>query len=69
MGRCDLGDQILLKNSKFSESPQIEQEHRPRRYEPNTTHLGSNGCQEREISRSAQNEKQAKKGVLTVQSV
>jgi hypothetical protein len=69
MGRCDPGDQILLKNSKCSESLQIERERRPRRYKPNTTHLGSNGRREREISRSVQNDKQAKKGMLTVQSV
>jgi hypothetical protein len=43
MGRCDPGDQILVKNSKCSESHQIEQVHRPHHYEPNTTHLGSNG--------------------------
>jgi hypothetical protein len=61
MGRCDPGDQILLKNSKCSESLQIERERRPRRYEPNATHLGSNGRREREISRSVQNDKQAKK--------
>jgi hypothetical protein len=69
MGRCDPGDQILLKNSKCLESLQIERERRPRRYEPNATRLGSNGRREREISRSVQNDKQAKKGVLTVQSV
>jgi hypothetical protein len=69
MGRCDLGDQVLLKNSKCLESLQIEQERRPRRYEPNTTHLGSNRHREREISRSVPNDKQAKKGMLTVQSV
>jgi hypothetical protein len=51
----------LLKNSKCSESLQIEQEHRPRRYEPNATRLGSNGRREREISCSVQNDKQAKK--------
>jgi hypothetical protein len=61
MGRCDPGDQILLKNSKCSESLQIERERRPHHYEPNTTHLGSNGHREREISRSVQNDKQAKK--------
>jgi hypothetical protein len=69
MGRCDPGDQILLKNSKCSESLQIERERRPHRYEPNATRLGSNGRREREISRSVQNDKQAKKGMLTVQSV
>jgi hypothetical protein len=58
----------LLKNSKCSESLQIERERRPHRYEPNATRLGSNGRREREISRSVQNDKQAKKGVLTVQS-
>jgi hypothetical protein len=61
MGRCDPGDQILLKNSKCSESLQIERERRPHRYEPNATRLGSNGRREREISRSVQNDKQAKK--------
>jgi hypothetical protein len=69
MGRCDPGDQILLKNSKCSKSLQIKRERRPRRYEPNTTCLGSNGRREREISCSVQNDKQAKKGMLTVQSV
>jgi hypothetical protein len=34
---------------------------RPRRHEPNATHLGSNGCRMREISRSVQIVKQAKK--------
>jgi hypothetical protein len=57
----DPGDQILLKNSKCSESLQIEQECRPHRYEPNATRLGSNRRREREISRSVQNDKQAKK--------
>jgi hypothetical protein len=65
----DPGDQILLKNSKCSESLQIERERRPHRYEPNATRLGSNGRREREISRSVQNDKQAKKRMLTVQSV
>ena len=36
---------------------------RPRHHEPNTTHLGSNGRRMREISRSVQNDKQAKKCV------
>jgi hypothetical protein len=57
----DPGDQILLKNSKCSESLQIKRERRPRRYEPNATRLGSNGRRKREISRSVQNDKQAKK--------
>jgi hypothetical protein len=61
MRRRDPGDQILLKNSKCSESLQIERERRPHRHEPNTTHLGSNGCQEQDISCSVQNDKQAKK--------
>jgi hypothetical protein len=69
MGRCDPGDQILLKNSKCLESFQIKWEHRPRRHEPNATHLGSNRRRMREISRSVQNDKQVKKNVLTVQSV
>jgi hypothetical protein len=43
------------------ESLQIKRERRPHRYEPNATHLGSNGRREREISRSVQNDKQAKK--------
>jgi hypothetical protein len=51
----------LLKNSKCSESLQIGRERRPRRCEPNAAHLGSNGRQEREISRSFQNDKQTKK--------
>jgi hypothetical protein len=61
MWRCDPGDQILLKNSKCSKSLQIKRERRPRRYEPNATRLGSNECQEREISRSVQNDKQTNK--------
>jgi hypothetical protein len=61
MGRCDPRDQILLKNSKYSESLQIEQESRPCHYEPNATHLGSNGLREREISHSVQNDKHTKK--------
>jgi hypothetical protein len=65
----DPGDQIFLKNSKCLESLQIEQECRPHHHEPNATHLGSNGRQEREISCSIQNDKQAKNNVLTVQSV
>jgi hypothetical protein len=48
MGRCDPGDQILLKNSKCLEWLQIEQERRPHHHEPNATHLGSNGRQMRE---------------------
>jgi hypothetical protein len=55
------GDQFFLKNSKCLESLQIKRERRPRCHEPNATHLGSNGCQEREISRSFQNDKQRKK--------
>jgi hypothetical protein len=55
----DPGDQILLKIQ--SAHNQIEQEHRPHRHEPNATRLGSNECQMREISRSIQNDKQAKK--------
>jgi hypothetical protein len=54
----------LLKNSKCSESLQIKRERRPRHCKPNTTHLGSNERQEREISRSVQNGKQAKKRVV-----
>jgi hypothetical protein len=70
LNHIDPGDQILLKTSKCSESLQIEWEHRPRRYEPKTTCLGSNRCREREISRFVQNDKQEKKkGMLTVQSV
>ena len=65
----DPGDQILLKNSKCLESLKIKQECRPRHYEPNATHLGSNGRREREILRSVQNDKRTKKGMLTVQSV
>jgi hypothetical protein len=61
MGRCDLGDQILLKNSKCSESLQIEWECRPRHHKPNATHLGSNERRMRDISRSIQNDKHAKK--------
>jgi hypothetical protein len=57
----DPGDQILLKNSKCSEFIQIEQEHMPRRHEPNTTRLGSNRHRMREISRSVKNAKQVKK--------
>jgi hypothetical protein len=65
----DPGDQILLKNSKCLKSLQIERERRPHHYEPNATRLGSNERQEREISRFVQNDKQAKKGVLTKQFV
>jgi hypothetical protein len=56
-------DQILLKNSKCSESLQIKQECRPHRYKPNATRLGSNRRREREISRSVQIYKHAKKRV------
>jgi hypothetical protein len=42
----DPGDQILLKNSKCLKSLQIKRECRPHRYEPNATHLGSNGHRE-----------------------
>jgi hypothetical protein len=59
----------LLKNSKCSESLQIKRERRPRRCEPNATHLGSNGRREREISRLFKMANRQKKGVLTVQSV
>jgi hypothetical protein len=51
------------------ESLQIERERRPHHHKPNTTRLGSNGHRMREISCSVQNDKQAKKNVLTVQSV
>jgi hypothetical protein len=57
----DPGDQILLKNSKCSKSLQIKRERRPRCYKPNATRLGSNGRREREISRSVQIYKHAKK--------
>jgi hypothetical protein len=57
----DPGDQILLKIQSAQESLQIEREHRPHRHEPNATHLGSNGHRMREISRSVQIDKQAKK--------
>ena len=53
--------QILLKDLECSKLLQIERECRPCRCEPNATCLGSNGCQEWEISRSIQNGKQAKK--------
>jgi hypothetical protein len=39
----DQGIKILLKNSKCSESLQIEQECRPRCFEPNATRFVSNG--------------------------
>jgi hypothetical protein len=48
---------------------QIERECRPRHYEPNATRLGSNRRREREISHFVQNDKQAKKGMLTIQSI
>jgi hypothetical protein len=51
----------LLKNSKCSESLQIERERRPRRCEPNATRFVSNGRREREISRSVRIVKQKKK--------
>jgi hypothetical protein len=57
----DPGDQIFAQNSKCLESLQIEWERRPHRHEPNATRLGSNGRRMREISRSIQNDKQAKK--------
>jgi hypothetical protein len=66
---ADPGGQILLKNSKCLELLQTERERRPRCYEPNATCLGSNRHREREISHSVQNDKQTKKGMLTVQSV
>jgi hypothetical protein len=70
MGRCDPGDQILLKNSKCSESLQIERERRPHRHEPNATHLGSNGRRERERYHVLfKTTNRQKKGMLTVQSV
>jgi hypothetical protein len=53
----------LLKNSKCSKLLQIERERRPHRYEPNATCLDSNGRRERDISRSVQIYKQAKKRV------
>jgi hypothetical protein len=65
----DPRDQILLKNSKCSESIQIKRERRPHRYKPNETRLGSNKRWEQEILCSVQNDKHAKKGMLTVQSV
>ena len=49
--------------------PQNEWVRSPHRREPNATCLGSNGRRMREISRSVQNVKQAKKGMLIVQSV
>jgi hypothetical protein len=57
----DRGDQILHKNSKCLKSLQMKREIRPHCYETNATRLGSNGRREREISRSVQNDKQAKK--------
>ena len=57
----DRGDQILLKNSKCLKSLQMKREIRPHCYKTNATHLGSNRHQEREISRSVQNDKQARK--------
>jgi hypothetical protein len=59
----------LLKNSKCLESLQIKRERRPHFCKPNATRLGSNGCREKEISRSVQNDKQGKKGMLTVRIV
>jgi hypothetical protein len=59
----------LLKNSKCSESLQTGRERRPRRCEPNATHFVSNGRREREILQSVHKVKQAKKMMLTVQSV
>ena len=53
--------QNLAQKSKFSELPQNEWVRIPHRHEPNATRLGSNGRQLREISRSVQNDKQAKK--------
>jgi hypothetical protein len=63
------GIKFCSKIQSDSESLQIEQERRPHRHEPNATRLGSNRRRMREISRSVQNDKQAKKNVLTVQSV
>jgi hypothetical protein len=45
-------------------SLQIKQENRPHHFEPNATRLGSNGRREREISRSVQIYKHAKKKVV-----
>jgi hypothetical protein len=59
----------LLKNSKCSESLQTGRERRPRRCEPNATRFVSNGHREREILQSVHKVKQAKKMMLTVQSV
>jgi hypothetical protein len=59
----------LLKNSKCSESLQTRRERRPRRCEPNATRFISNGRREREILQSVHKVKQAKKMMLTVQSV
>jgi hypothetical protein len=53
--------QNFAQKSKFSELPQNEQVHSPRRHEPNATHLGSNGRRMSEISRSVRIVKQAKK--------
>jgi hypothetical protein len=61
--------QNLAQKSKFSELPQNERVRSPHRHEPNATHLGSNRRRMREISRSVRIVKQAKKNVLTVQSV
>jgi hypothetical protein len=64
----DPGDQILLK-IQSARNHFKSKERRPHHHEPNATRLGSNGRRMREISRSVQNDKQAKKNVLTVQSV
>jgi hypothetical protein len=61
--------QNLAQKSKFLELPQNERVCSPHRHEPNTTRLGSNGHRMSEISRSVRIVKQAKKIVLTVQSV
>jgi hypothetical protein len=53
--------QNLAQKSKFAELPQNKWVRSPRRHEPNTIHLGSNGCRMREISCSVQIFKQAKK--------
>jgi hypothetical protein len=66
MGRCDPGDQILLKIQSARNRFKSERERRPRRHEPNVARLGSNGHRMREILCSVQNNKQAKKNVLTV---
>jgi hypothetical protein len=75
MSRRHHSPRKLIRGSNFAQKFKVlgiasnGRERRPRRCEPNATRFVSNGCREREILQSVRQVKQAKKMMLTVQSV